>query len=124
VKSKPTTNTSTNRDQPHKTTAPYYRIKELLAGVAMGTSQQTFYLVAELLGLNISVATYTYAYECRPCTFPIKAWPVTGFICVMLLKDLLYYFSHRHLHEYHAMWAAHAVHHSGEDYNLGYGARF
>jgi len=25
---------------------------------------------------------------------------------------------HRYSHEYHILWTAHSVHHSGEDYNL------
>ncbi|CAK9043728.1 unnamed protein product [Durusdinium trenchii] len=32
--------------------------------------------------------------------------------------DLAYYWAHRTLHGLHVGWAAHSVHHSGEDYNL------
>ena len=36
----------------------------------------------------------------------------------MMGVDLAYYWAHRCLHVYHLGWAAHSVHHSGEDYNL------
>ena len=38
-------------------------------------------------------------------------------------RDLGYYWFHRTLHEWHLLWSAHAVHHSGEDYNIGTGLR-
>jgi len=34
-----------------------------------------------------------------------------------------YYVAHRLMHEWHALWIGHSVHHSGEDYHLGTGLR-
>ena len=44
------------------------------------------------------------------------------FVC-LIGKDLGYYWYHRTLHEFHLLWSAHSVHHSGEDYNIATGLR-
>lgn len=46
-------------------------------------------------------------------TRPIQSW-----FLLMMGVDLAYYWAHRCLHVFHLGWAAHSVHHSGEDYNL------
>jgi len=46
-------------------------------------------------------------------TRPIQSW-----LLLMMGVDLASYWAHRCLHVFHLGWAAHSVHHSGEDYNL------
>jgi sterol desaturase/sphingolipid hydroxylase (fatty acid hydroxylase superfamily) len=40
------------------------------------------------------------------------------FALAMVWWDLAYYWNHRNMHTYRAMWAIHVVHHSSEHYNL------
>ncbi len=41
-----------------------------------------------------------------------------SFIFMLIVTDFLYYWLHRWAHEINLLWAAHTIHHSGEDYNL------
>merc|ERR1719471_1136824 len=46
-----------------------------------------------------------------------SSWMI--WIGYFLLHDFQYYWFHRWSHEYNILWAAHSVHHSSEDFNLG-----
>ena len=75
--------------------------------------------VGLLLG-GISVAAYRAVFQ-RWAMFHVPAlvaWPL-GILAV----DALYYWVHRFSHEWNFLWAAHAVHHQSEDYNLTVSAR-
>jgi alkylglycerol monooxygenase len=48
---------------------------------------------------------------------------VAAWVAVMLGVDFLYYWFHRSSHRVGVMWAAHAVHHQSEEYNLSVALR-
>jgi len=51
-------------------------------------------------------------------SFNVRTKPFQAWILLMMGVDFAYYWAHRCLHVFHIGWAAHSVHHSGEDYNL------
>ena len=50
--------------------------------------------------------------------FDLSARGLALWVCAALGWDLCYYWFHRFSHEISVLWAAHAVHHQSEDYNL------
>jgi len=102
----------------------YYRFKELFTSIGIGASEQLFNFSLDLLGLISTMMVYTYFYNnYKIMSIDIKSYPNWSFVLLFLIKDFIYYWTHRCLHEYHILWTSHAVHHSGEDYNLGTGLR-
>jgi sterol desaturase/sphingolipid hydroxylase (fatty acid hydroxylase superfamily) len=57
------------------------------------------------------------AVQARHAVFP---WPAgaAGWIAAVLLHDIAYYAFHVASHRINVLWAAHVVHHQGEDYNF------
>ena len=81
-------------------------------------------VVIECLGLYLTLGVYGYVYEnFRLTTVDVPANKYFAYVVLMLGKDYGYYWFHRVVHEYHILWTAHSVHHSGEDYNLACGLR-
>ena len=104
------------------------RLNDFVASSLLGTFQYMFLqaveLAAQLLGLSLGGKSYAFVYDhFRLCTIDSKAHVYGVYVALFVGKDLGYYWMHRCLHEFHVLWAAHAVHHSGEDYNLGTGLR-
>ena len=50
--------------------------------------------------------------------FDLSARGIALWVCAALAWDFCYYWFHRYSHEISVLWAAHAVHHQSEDYNL------
>jgi sterol desaturase/sphingolipid hydroxylase (fatty acid hydroxylase superfamily) len=102
----------------------YYRFKELFTSIGIGATEQIVNFSFDVLGLISTIMVYSFFYNnYRINTIDIKSYPITSYISLFIIKDFIYYWTHRCLHEYHILWAAHMVHHSGEDYNLGTGLR-
>lgn len=94
-----------------------YRFNDLLASISSGTCQQLFGALAAKAIQNKRM----YAWVQRHCGLlcvNVKAMPLISWLCLLLGVDLAYYWAHRCLHCVHLGWAAHSVHHTGEDYNL------
>ena len=84
-----------------------------------GLFMQLSSLLADCLQVVVSTCMYAVVYRhARLQTIAIKEWPVLSFVALLLLQDLGYYWGHRVLHEFHILWTAHSVHHSGEHYNF------
>jgi alkylglycerol monooxygenase len=65
---------------------------------------------------------YVWLHEhARLATIPSSS--VLAWVATFLAVDFLYYWFHRKSHEVGFMWAAHAVHHQSEDYNLSVALR-
>eukprot|EP01031_Cornospumella_fuschlensis_P042282 gene42282-51629_t len=90
--------------------------------LSLGTVQQ-------LLGLftkEVSYIPYTMVYDyfaplrskLYPSISSSSTLDMIIFIVAFLGNDLGYYVFHRVSHEWHFLWGAHSVHHSGERYNL------
>ena len=91
-----------------------YRLADTLSSIGLGIISQLGGLFSKLLTLGIYVAVFE---ALAPWQLPADAawvW-ITG----LLFYDFCYYWHHRAGHRVALLWAAHAVHHQSEDYNLG-----
>jgi sterol desaturase/sphingolipid hydroxylase (fatty acid hydroxylase superfamily)/uncharacterized membrane protein YhhN len=92
-----------------------YRLADAISSISLGMLSQIVgvYLVLLKIGL------YTLVWQAVALTPDAafwQAWP--GWITALLLYDFCYYWLHRAGHEVAIFWAAHAVHHQSQDYNL------
>eukprot|EP00438_Fugacium_kawagutii_P024048 Skav212911 [mRNA] locus=scaffold374:190661:191473:- [translate_table: standard] len=94
-----------------------YRFNDFIGSLSSGTCQQLVgTLSTRLLNPKGSFAVVHRHFGLS--IFNVKAKPLQSWLLLMTGVDLAYYWAHRCLHVFHIGWAAHSVHHSGEDYNL------
>jgi alkylglycerol monooxygenase len=90
-----------------------YRLADAMSSIGLGITSQ-------LVGVFTKLATvglYTVVHDAlAPWQLPADAAWV--WISGLLLYDACYYALHRASHRVAVLWAAHAVHHQSEDYNL------
>ena len=107
-----------------------YEWKDLAASTTMGAGA---ILVVPLIKLVSAAVVFTIIYnifnpEVNGVATNIMGYEAFGFawyvwlIC-QLCDDFSYYWFHRANHEIRFFWAAHIVHHSSENFNLGTGIR-
>ena len=90
-----------------------YRLHDAMASIGLGMVSQLAGVIAKLGGMGIYVLVWEHLALWR---LPLQsAWVWLG---ALLLYDLAYYWHHRLGHRVALLWAAHAVHHQSEDYNL------
>ena len=87
-----------------------YRLNDLVHSVSLGIVQQLVGLWTKALGLVVYLHIWRHH---RLVELPHEDWRV--WLVLALGCDCGYYWFHRTAHTFHFMWAAHAVHHSGED---------
>ena len=93
---------------------PVYRAADTVTSLSLGVISQLVGGFTKLLALGLYTLVYEHAALLRlPADSP---WVWLG---ALLAYDFCYYWLHRMGHEVHLLWAAHGVHHSSEDYNLG-----
>lgn len=90
-----------------------YRLHDAMASIGLGMVSQLANAMARLGGLGLYTLLWQHAV---PWHLPVDAAWV--WISALLLYDLAYYWHHRLGHRVAVLWAAHAVHHQSEDYNL------
>jgi alkylglycerol monooxygenase len=90
-----------------------YRLADALASIGLGVMSQVSGVFAKLF----TVGLYGLAFQAlAPWRLPAdQTWV---WVAALLLYDLCYYWHHRAGHRVAVLWAAHAVHHQSEDYNL------
>jgi alkylglycerol monooxygenase len=94
-----------------------YRWNDTFSSVTAGMIQQ---LVGKVFCKYLNLVSYCFVYHYwRMMSVPAdrgltSVWWWYAFI----LQDHQYYWFHRFIHECNMGWAAHAVHHSSEEYNL------
>ncbi|MGB1272287.1 MAG: sterol desaturase family protein, partial [Endozoicomonas sp.] len=88
----------------------YYRLNDAINSLSAGMLSVTTGLVFKL---GIYTLIYTHA---ALLSFPAEALWV--WVLAIILQDFFYYWNHRMGHEVNILWAAHAVHHQSEEYNL------
>lgn len=94
-----------------------YRFNDFIGSLSSGTCQQLVVaLTSKLLNPKGSFAVIHSRYSLM--SFNVRTKPFQAWILLMMGVDFAYYWAHRCLHVFHIGWAAHSVHHSGEDYNL------
>jgi len=96
----------------------YYTLSDSVADLSCGLVQQ----LVEVALKTFLFAGYLFLYG-RWRLFEIPAHSVAAWAGCLLGFDFLYYWFHRKSHEVNAVWAAHVVHHSSEEYNLAVALR-
>jgi sterol desaturase/sphingolipid hydroxylase (fatty acid hydroxylase superfamily) len=91
-----------------------YRLHDTLASIGLGVMSQ----VTGVFGRLLRIGLYTLAFEHLALT-RLPADALWVWALALLFYDLCYYGLHRAGHRVAVLWAAHAVHHQSEDYNLG-----
>ncbi len=90
-----------------------YRLNDALNSIGLGVMSQ----VTGVFGKLLRIGVYTLAFEHVALT-RLPADALWVWIFALLCYDLCYYWLHRAGHRVAVLWAAHAVHHQSEDYNL------
>ncbi len=92
-----------------------YAFSDTLNSLSLGLLSQVVGVLAKFIG----IAAYAWVFE-RIALFPdADVWNHWyGWLGALLLYDLCYYWLHRAGHEVAVFWAAHAVHHQSQEYNL------
>ncbi|HDZ14631.1 hypothetical protein LCGC14_1330930 [marine sediment metagenome] len=103
-----------------------YVWKDFLASGAMGIGSA---ILGPLLKVTVLIVVFNFTYELfNPEINGVRtnimgyesfgyAWYV--FLACQLADDFTYYWFHRANHEIRLLWAAHIVHHSSDNFNLG-----
>jgi sterol desaturase/sphingolipid hydroxylase (fatty acid hydroxylase superfamily) len=90
-----------------------YRVHDALASIGLGITSQLAGVLSRVLGLGVYALVFQHAAPWR-----LDAGSPWVWVAALLLYDLAYYWHHRLGHRVALLWAAHAVHHQSEDYNL------
>ncbi len=90
-----------------------YRLNDAINSIGLGTFSQIVGVFTKLLTIGV----YAWVVE-RVALFALPADSVWVWISGLLVYDFCYYWLHRCGHEVGVLWAAHAVHHQSERYNL------
>ncbi len=90
-----------------------YHTPDALASIGLGVISQLVTVGTQLFGIGL----YTLAFEAL-ALWRLPADSVGVWLGALLAYDLCYYVHHRFGHRVGLGWAAHAVHHQSEDYNL------
>jgi sterol desaturase/sphingolipid hydroxylase (fatty acid hydroxylase superfamily) len=90
-----------------------YRLADALSSIGLGVMSQIVGVFTRLF----TVGLYTVVYE----HVSIQQWSASAWwvwVFALVAYDFCYYWLHRAGHRVAVLWAAHAVHHQSEDYNL------
>lgn len=90
-----------------------YRLADALNSLSAGVLSQAVGILTKVVGL----LTYTFAWE-HLALLELSAGDLWVWVFAFVFYDFCYYWNHRLGHERNVLWAAHAVHHQSEDYNL------
>jgi len=90
-----------------------YRLNDALASIGLGVMSQ----VTGVFGRLLRIGLYTLAFE-HVALFKLPADSIAVWLFALVFYDFCYYWLHRAGHRVAVLWAAHAVHHQSEDYNL------
>ena len=106
-----------------------YQLDDTLTNLHLGAGQLLTGLLVKLPLVALYALTFEHTEGVR-ATLGVQWWPQEAFsaswgvwLVGVLLMDLAYYAFHRVSHEVNALWAAHAVHHQSEEYNLSVALR-
>ena len=97
-----------------------YRANDAINSLSAGTLSTTAGYFTRLLPAVISawVLQNFALVEVDLASFDLSARGIALWVLALLSFDFCYYWRHRLGHEMSVLWAAHAVHHQSEDYNL------
>lgn len=95
-----------------------YRAADAIGNLQLGVGSQ----VVGVMSLGLTLALYTLVFA-HTALFAVPLDSAIAWVAAFIGVDFLYYWFHRKSHEVGFMWAAHAVHHQSEDYNLSVALR-
>ena len=98
-----------------------YDLADSTTNLQLGSGQ----LLVGLLSKGPLLALYAFLHEWA-LSWGVPNWDQSNWglwILGFLIMDCAYYWFHRFSHEYNFLWAAHAVHHQSEYYNLSVALR-
>ena len=114
----------------HKEKKELYENKDFLASLSMGIGSA---VLAPLVKTISAIVLFTFVYEIfnpiengvRMNIFGYASFGYAWYIWLIcqLLDDFSYYWFHRQNHNVRFLWAAHVVHHSSDNFNLGTAVR-
>ena len=98
----------------------FYRVNDAINSLSAGTLSTTIGYFTRLLPAVIwgLVLQHLAVFDVDPALFDLSLRGLLLWSLAMIGFDLCYYWAHRMGHEISVLWAAHAVHHQSEDYNL------
>lgn len=95
-----------------------YRLADAVSSISLGMMSQFTAVFTRLLRVGVYTAVYT-SLSVVPPDAAQQFWNTWyGWFLALVFYDFCYYWLHRLGHESAILWAAHAVHHQSQDYNL------
>jgi len=98
----------------------YYRLNDAIGSLSAGMLSTTIGLFTRVV--NIAIYAFVLDYfaiaTLDMALFDFSPAGLAMWAGALLFWDFCYYWVHRFGHEISVMWAAHAVHHQSEEYNL------
>ena len=92
-----------------------YRLADAISSISLGMLSQTSAVFTTLLRVGLYTRAFAHLALWRNDAF----WTsIPGWLLALVFYDFCYYWLHRMGHEVAVLWAAHAVHHQSQDYNL------
>jgi sterol desaturase/sphingolipid hydroxylase (fatty acid hydroxylase superfamily) len=98
----------------------FYRSNDAINSISAGilsTTLDYFTKFLPLIAWGFVLRNFALV-DMQPEWFDLSARGLLLWVTAALAWDLCYYWFHRFSHEISVLWAAHAVHHQSEDYNL------
>lgn len=95
-----------------------YRASDAIGNLHLGIGSQ----IVGVMSLGATLVLYSIVWE-HAALFEVPLDSALAWAATLLGVDFLYYWFHRTSHGVAFMWAAHAVHHQSEDYNLSVALR-
>ncbi|MBY0410368.1 MAG: sterol desaturase family protein [Burkholderiaceae bacterium] len=92
-----------------------YRLADAMSSISLGMLSQTSAVFTKLVRIGIYTALFQQVALWRSDAFWFSP---PGWLLALVFYDFCYYWLHRMGHECAVLWAAHAVHHQSQDYNL------
>ncbi len=92
-----------------------YALADAISSLNLGVLSQTSAVFTKLLTLGIYTVVASHVALIKADAFWLS---LPGWLLALLFYDLCYYWLHRMGHEVGVLWAAHAVHHQSQAYNL------
>ncbi|MBV8247415.1 MAG: sterol desaturase family protein [Comamonas sp.] len=92
-----------------------YHLADAITSLNLGMLSQTSAVFTKLLTLGIYTAVAGHLALFQADSFWMS---LPGWLLALVFYDFCYYWLHRMGHEVGVLWAAHAVHHQSQDYNL------
>ncbi len=98
----------------------FYRLNDALNSLSAGALSTTIGYFTKLIPIYLvgTLIQPLAVFDIDATVFDFSARGLIAWVAVILAWDFCYYWAHRAGHEISLFWAAHAVHHQSEEYNL------